>query len=171
MKQIHIPLVLLFMLLSFICVNACANSTNANMTINLVKVDKSERKMYLMSDSQVIKEYQIALGEQPKGHKQQEGDQKTPEGKYILDYEKENSAYYRSMHISYPSKSDSEKAKRQGIDPGGFIMIHGQKNMAGELSSFRKNFDWTDGCIAISNDEMDEFMTLVSVGTSIQIEW
>ncbi|MCJ8318510.1 MAG: L,D-transpeptidase family protein [Colwellia sp.] len=171
MKLINIPLVLFFIILSLTCLNTRANSNNSDVVIDLVKVNKSERIMYLMSDNQIIKQYQIALGDQPKGHKQQEGDQKTPEGKYTLDYEKENSAYYRSMHISYPSELDKVKAKKQGVDPGGFIMIHGQKNMSGELSSFRKNFDWTNGCIAISNDEMDEFMTLVSVGTTIQIQW
>ncbi len=124
-----------------------------------------------MYQNKVIKEYQIALGDSPEGHKQQEGDEKTPEGQYTLDYIKEDSAYYRAMHISYPSQTDKAKAKILGIDPGGFIMIHGQKNMSGELSSFRTNFDWTDGCIALSNDEMDEFMTLVSIGTSIDIQW
>jgi len=169
--MINIPIFVFFILLSLTCVDVKANSKNFVAAIDLVMVDKSERKMYLMSNNQIIKQYQIALGGQPKGHKQQEGDQKTPEGKYTLDYEKEGSAYYRSMHISYPNRSDKEKAKKEGVDPGGFIMVHGQKNMSGELSGFRKNFDWTNGCIAISNDEMDEFLALVSVGTTIQIQW
>mgnify|MGYP006083919689 CR=1 FL=1 len=75
------------------------------------------------------------------------------------------------MHISYPSQTDREKAKDMGRDPGGVIMIHGQKNSSSQLSSYRKQIDWTNGCIAISNDEMDEFMTLVSTATAIDIQW
>ena len=139
--------------------------------IDLVKVDKSERTMYLLSEGKVIKQYNISLGEEPKGHKQQEGDQKTPEGTYFLDYKKEDSSFYRSMHISYPNQQDVEHAKKMGVKPGGFIMIHGQKNGLGFLSPIMQNFDWTDGCIAVTNDEMDEFMSLVPVGTKIEIEW
>ncbi|WP_018691771.1 L,D-transpeptidase family protein [Algicola sagamiensis] len=139
--------------------------------VNLVKVDKSERKMYLLESGKVLRTYHITLGENPKGHKQQEGDEKTPEGTYTLDYKKEDSAYYRSMHISYPNKQDRLAAKKRGVSPGGFIMIHGQKNGFGYLASVTQKYDWTDGCIAITNEEMDEFMALVEVGTKIQIEW
>ena len=148
-----------------------ANAINYDIVIDQVKVDKSERKMYLLFQDKVITEYSIALGDKPKGHKRQEGDERTPEGNYTLDYIKEDSAYYRAMHISYPSRNDRENAKRQGIDPGGYIMIHGQKDMSGELSAFKKKYDWTDGCIAISNNEMDEFIALVSTGTPIYIQW
>ncbi|MCV6621559.1 MAG: L,D-transpeptidase family protein [Cellvibrionaceae bacterium] len=146
-------------------------SATAYADIDLVKVDKSERKMYLLKDGQVVKEYRIALGANPKGHKQQEGDERTPEGSYILDYKKEDSAFYRAMHVSYPNKSDIANAKKKGVDPGGFIMVHGQRNGLGALSFFAQKFDWTNGCIAITNSEMDEFMSLVKTGTEIQIEW
>lgn len=139
--------------------------------VNLVKVDKSENKMVLMNGDEIVKEYHIALGATPKGHKQQEGDEKTPEGTYILDYKKEDSAFYRSMHISYPNKQDIENAKERGVSPGGFIMIHGQRNGLGWLGSIIQNFNWTNGCIALTNNEIDEFMSLVNVGTPIQIEW
>ncbi|MEN0036621.1 MAG: L,D-transpeptidase family protein [Cellvibrio sp.] len=139
--------------------------------VDLVKVDKSANKMYLMDGESIIKEYHIALGANPKGHKQQEGDKRTPEGTYTLDYKKEDSAYYRSMHISYPNKQDVESAKKRGVSPGGFIMIHGQPNGLGWSSSMNQKFNWTDGCIALTNKEMDEFMSLVAVGTKIQIEW
>ena len=170
MKKILFILTLPFFLSHF---TSQANSmlNDIKLNIDLVKVDKSERKMYLMHQNQIIKEYRIALGDAPKGHKQQEGDKRTPEGLYTLDYKKEDSAYYRSMHISYPSKVDKAKAKKLGVDPGGFIMIHGQKNSLGMLSGFSQRFDWTDGCIAISNDEMDEFMALVATGTAIHIQW
>lgn len=145
--------------------------TLAIAKVDLVKVDKSANKMYLMEGDMVIKEYHIALGKNPQGHKQQEGDKRTPEGTYTLDYKKEDSAFYRSMHISYPNKKDIENAKKRGVSPGGFIMVHGQPNRLGWLSTMNQNFNWTDGCIALTNKEMDEFMDQVAVGTNIQIEW
>lgn len=171
MKQSTFIITTLLFLCSWPFFQIAANTINDSLSVDLVKVDKSERKMYLIYQDKVVKEYRISLGDVPKGHKQQEGDEKTPEGQYTLDYVKEDSAYYRSMHISYPSHSDREKAKTLGVDPGGFVMIHGQKNMSGELSGFKKSYDWTDGCIAISNDEMDEFIALVSTGTPIHIQW
>ena len=167
----HIFVIVFFLFQVLTSKQLLANIIDETALIDLVKVDKSERKMYLLSKNKVIKEYRIALGDAPKGHKNQEGDERTPEGLYTLDYKKEDSAYYRSMHISYPNQTDREKAKKLGVSPGGFIMIHGQKEEPGRLSSYSKRYDWTDGCIAISNDEMDEFMHLVSTGTSIHIEW
>jgi len=139
--------------------------------VDLVKVDKSEGKMYLLSGDDIVKEYDVAFGKTPKGHKQQEGDEKTPEGEYTLDYKKEDSSFYRAMHISYPNESDIAKAKESRVSPGGFIMIHGQRNWLGWLSPITQRFNWTNGCIALTNSEMDEFMDLVKVGTKISIEW
>ncbi len=143
----------------------------AYSAVDLVKVDKSERKMYLIENGVTLKEYSVSLGGNPQGHKEQEGDQKTPEGEYVLDYVKEDSSYYRSMHISYPDQADKQHAKSKGVSPGGFIMVHGQKNGFGWLSFLTQNFDWTDGCIAITDKEMDEFLNLVNTGTKIVIEW
>lgn len=139
--------------------------------VDLVKVDKSENKMYLLDGEQVVKQYHVAFGANPKGHKQQEGDEKTPEGAYTLDYKKEDSAFHRAMHVSYPNDQDIANANQRGVSPGGFIMVHGQKNWMGWLAPLMQRFNWTDGCIALTNAEMDEFMTLVQVGTEIQIEW
>ncbi len=146
-----------------------ANVTYAK--VDLVIVDKSARTIYLMESGAVLKEYKVALGGQPRGHKRQEGDERTPEGLYTLDFKKEDSAFHRAMHISYPNTKDVENARREGIKPGGAIMIHGQKNGLEKLAFISKYFDWTDGCIALTNAEMDEFMTLVDVGTKIKIEW
>lgn len=139
--------------------------------VDLVKVDKSENKMYLLDGETVIKEYHVAFGENPKGHKQQEGDKKTPEGTYTLDYVKEDSSFHRAMHISYPNEKDKENAKNLGVSPGGFIMVHGQKNKLGWLSLLSQRMNWTNGCIALTNKEMDEFLSLVRVGTIIEISW
>lgn len=146
-------------------------ATSAYAEVDLVKVDKSEGKLYLLEGESIIKEYHVAFGANPKGHKQQEGDEKTPEGSYILDYKKEDSSFYRAMHISYPNNVDKENAKSRGVSPGGFIMVHGQRNGFGWLSFIMQAFNWTNGCIALSNSEMDQFMALVKVGTKIEIEW
>ncbi len=140
-------------------------------SVDLVKVDKSANKMYLLDGEKTVKEYHIALGANPQGHKQQEGDERTPEGVYTLDYKKEDSSFYRAMHISYPNQQDIESAKARGVSPGGFIMVHGQRNGLAWMAPISQNFNWTNGCIALTNKEMDEFMTLVATGTKIQIEW
>jgi murein L,D-transpeptidase YafK len=119
----------------------------------------------------IIKEYHVAFGANPKGHKQQEGDEKTPEGEYTLDYIKEDSTFYRAMHISYPNKKDKANAEKIGVSPGGFIMVHGQRNWLGWLAPISQLFNWTNGCIALTNSEVDEFIELVKVGTKIQIAW
>lgn len=146
-------------------------SAAAQAAVDLVKVDKSKRQMYLYDGEQLVRQFSIALGGQPQGHKQQEGDQKTPEGRYVLDAINEQSSYYRSMHVSYPNAEDTARAKARGVSPGGMIMVHGQRNGAGWLAGLTQQFDWTDGCIALQNDEMDEFLRLVKVGTPIEIQW
>ena len=137
--------------------------------IDNVLVKKSELKMYLISKGVKIKEYSIALGANPKGHKEKEGDERTPEGKYFLDYKKSDSSFYKAIHISYPNEEDKAKAKENGVNPGGLIMIHGQKNGLGWLSWLSQNFNWTNGCIAVTNSEMDEIWNLVKIGTPIEI--
>ena len=139
--------------------------------VDLVKVDKSERKMFLLDGEKIVREYDVAFGENPKGHKQQEGDERTPEGRYTLDYKKEDSSFYRAVHVSYPNENDKANAKKLGVSPGGFIMVHGQRNWLSWFAPITQIFNWTNGCIAITNSEMDEFMELVDVGTSIEIEW
>lgn len=139
--------------------------------VNIVKVIKSESKMLLLDGDKVIKKYHVAFGAYPKGHKQQEGDERTPEGTYILDYKKEDSSFHRAMHISYPNEQDKANAKKLGVSPGGFIMVHGQHNWLGWLAPITQRFNWTNGCIALKNSEMDEFISLVKVGTPIEIIW
>lgn len=148
------------------------NTTRQNLVqADFVFVKKSARLMFLLKDKKIIKQYHIALGDSPQGHKQQEGDEKTPEGLYTLDYKKEDSIAYRSIHISYPNKTDIANAKKHGVSPGGFIMIHGQMNGYDYLTDIMQQRDWTDGCIAVTNAEMDDIMARVPVGTPIQIVW
>ncbi|MEZ9159640.1 murein L,D-transpeptidase family protein [Vibrio lentus] len=139
--------------------------------VTLVKVDKSKRRMYLFKDDEVVQEFRIALGKQPKGHKRFEGDNRTPEGQYKLDYIMEESDFYRSVHINYPQSADKEWAEKHDLSPGGNIKIHGIKNGERRSPSFIQSFDWTDGCIALTNQDMDAFIELVKMGTPIHIEW
>lgn len=137
--------------------------------IDKVYVDKSERRLQLLSGDKVIESYHIALGNSPIGHKQQQGDQRTPIGSYTLDYKNENSIAHRSIHVSYPNAADKAYANSRGVNPGGDIMIHRQMNGFGHLAWLNQQRDWTDGCIAVTDDEMDEIMAAVKVGTTIEI--
>lgn len=141
----------------------------AQPKIDLVRVDKSERRMELLSGGKLLRQFSIALGDNPIGHKQQEGDERTPEGRYLLDYRKPDSAYHRSIHISYPDARDIESARQRGVSPGGAIMIHGQRNGWGWAAPLMQRRDWTDGCIALSDADMDVVWELVGLGTAIEI--
>lgn len=137
--------------------------------INTVLVRKSERRLYLMDDDQVVRSYRISLGDNPEGHKLYEGDERTPEGEYTLDWRNASSDFYKSIHISYPSPQDREAARSWGLSPGGSIMIHGLPNDAADMAFAFRGLDWTDGCIAVTNEEMDEIWQLVADGTPIRI--
>jgi len=134
-----------------------------------VLVDKSDAKLYLLRDNRVIAEYSVSFGAHPEGHKQREGDERTPDGHYTLDFKNADSAFYKAIHISYPNDADRRAAAERGVDPGGDIMIHGQRNWLGWLSFITQRFNWTDGCIAVRNSDMDEIWQLVPVNTPIEI--
>ena len=136
---------------------------------DLVRVDKSDRRMELLADGVVLRTYAIALGANPVGHKSQEGDERTPEGRYILDWRNPNSAFTRSIHISYPDEEDKQKARKAGVSPGGDIMIHGQAKGFGWWAWLFQMFDWTNGCIAVTDEEMKEIWDMVADGTPIEI--
>lgn len=134
-----------------------------------VIVNKHQRSLLLMKNGKCIKKYRISLGNNPIGHKTQENDGKTPEGKYIIDYRNPRSKYHLSLHISYPNESDKLQAKLRGVSPGGNIMIHGMPNNSSELKWYKRRKDWTAGCIAVTNDEMEEIWDAVSNRTPIRI--
>jgi len=148
-----------------------SNIPLSEVKIDKVLVDKSSRSMALLSQGEVVRSYRIALGDNPQGHKREEGDERTPEGTYSLDYKNENSIAHRSIHISYPNAVDKADAASRGVSPGGDIMIHGQMNGFGSLANIMQQRDWTNGCIAVTNEEMDEIMSVVELGTPIEIVW
>lgn len=138
-------------------------------TADLIRVDKSERRMELLRSGTVMASYRIALGGNPLGHKQQEGDERTPEGRYVIDWRNPKSRYFLSLHISYPDENDRKQAVQRAVNPGGDIMIHGQPNGYGAGGALLQNIDWTNGCIAVTNEDMQEIWNLVPDGTPIEI--
>jgi murein L,D-transpeptidase YafK len=133
--------------------------------VDRVVINKGRREMLLLSGQSVVRSYRIALGNDPVGHKEREGDGRTPEGTYSIDWRNPNSKYHLALHISYPNSADLERARMLGVDPGGDIMIHGVKAGAAHPDS-----DWTQGCIAVSDAEIDEIWGLVADGTAVEIQ-
>lgn len=134
-----------------------------------VLVIKSERKLYLLREGQPYRSYPVSLGSIPWGHKQFAGDERTPEGVYWLEYKNSSSPYYRSIRISYPNDEDRMRARAMGRDPGGDIMIHGQPLDSDWSDEVALLFNWTNGCIAVSNEAMEDIWAEVAVGTLIEI--
>lgn len=134
-----------------------------------ILVDKSARKMWLINAGEKYREYNISLGDEPRGHKQQEGDERTPEGLYVIDYRNPESRFHLSLHISYPRDEDTQSARRRGVSPGGDIFIHGLPNHTLTQPEEFRGEDWTDGCIAVDNREIEEIWALVRDGTPIEI--
>ena len=134
---------------------------------DLVVVEKSKRELIVYRKGKPLRSYKIALGRVPLGPKQREGDGKTPEGQYLIDYHKPDSAYFRALHISYPSPADVQAARKASVSPGGAVMIHGLPNGLGWVGKLHRLFDWTLGCVAVTNPEMEELWRVVPDGTRI----
>ncbi len=145
-------------------------ATDSARYADRVVVEKAKRRLILMCGVEVLKEYRIALGTQPTGAKQCEGDNRTPEGKYVIDGRNTNSHFHRALHISYPNEADRQEARKRGCKPGGDIMIHGLPKGYRWIGQAHSRVDWTQGCIAVSNDEIDEIWKLVRNGTSVEIK-
>lgn len=141
----------------------------SSLKADAVLVIKSERRLYLMLKGVPFASFPVTFGANPTGHKQEQGDERTPEGHYLLDYKNPNSKFYKSIHISYPNAKDRASARGRGVDPGGDIMIHGQKNGWEWAAPLVQFFSWTDGCVALSNRDMDRVWTAISPGTPIEI--
>lgn len=137
--------------------------------VDTILVRKRERRMYLMRQGQVLRTYRISLGLSPDGHKMQEGDFRTPEGKYRLIRRNPRSDYFLSMEVSYPNEEDVARARKMGVRPGGAIMIHGLPNTPRKSVDYYLKNDWTDGCIAVSNSDMVEIWMMTPPNTPIEI--
>jgi len=152
-------------LLSLAISGTCVCQVKADRII----VHKKEHTMELMHAGTVIKSYKIALGRNPVGPKQREGDFRTPEGVYVIDRRNAKSEYHRSLHISYPNANDRERARKLHVSAGGDVMIHGLPNGYDYLGAAHRRWDWTYGCIAVTDEEIDEIWRLVDNGTPIEI--
>lgn len=144
----------------------CAVKTRA---VTRILIEKGDRRLTLFSRNEALKSYRIALGGAPSGPKEREGDNKTPEGAYVIDSKNGNSQYHLSLHISYPNERDKKRAQELGVSPGGDIMIHGIKNGFSWVGDSQADADWTRGCVAVSDEEIEEIYKLVQIGTAVEI--
>ena len=135
-----------------------------------VVVVKSTHTLTLFLHGRVLKSYKVALGRGPASPKVHQGDHKTPEGDYILDQKNAHSRFHLALHVSYPNAADRQRAQKEGQDPGGAIMVHGVARGFGWFGSLEHQIDWTDGCIAVSNPEIEEIWRFVPFGTPIEIK-
>ena len=156
------------LLILFLCIAINAQSQE-KVDVDTIVVEKAARKMYLMGGNEVIKEYDVSLGSNPIGHKQKEGDRKTPEGTYKISGRNPNSSFHLSLRISYPNEQDILLAKEKSESAGSDIMIHGLPNKLPFLGGIHLWSDWTQGCIAVTNSEIEEIWELVGDGTKITI--
>ncbi len=155
-------------LFSLIALAATAHAQQ--MAASYILVDKSDRELTLYRHGQELRKFAISLGANPIGHKRYEGDRRTPEGIYTIDARNPNSDFHLSLRISYPNRRDADHARALGLNPGGQIMIHGMPNKQRSSTPAKFTFDWTDGCIAVADNEMEEIWNLVEVGTLIEIK-
>ena len=138
-------------------------------SIDRILIEKNARRLILISQGEVLKSYNIALGGNPIGPKERQGDNKTPEGTYVIDARNKDSRFHLSLHISYPNERDKKRAKELGVSPGGDIMIHGIKNGFSWVGDAHTGVDWTKGCIAVTDEEIEEISKLAPNGTIVEI--
>jgi murein L,D-transpeptidase YafK len=171
-----LKLFLLFFLV--LCVAALAVAAFARLNVNplphdaaadRVLVEKSARRLTLLKNGSTLKTYRVALGHAPVGAKEYEGDQRTPEGIYAIDFHKPDSDYHLALHVSYPEQRDVDRAAAQGLSAGSDIMIHGLPNGRGWIGRFHRRKDWTAGCVAVTDFEIEEIYRAVPDGTPIEL--
>ena len=135
-----------------------------------IVIEKAARRLTLLRDGQPFRTYEVSLGTNPVGHKEREGDRRTPEGNYTIDFKNARSRFHLALRISYPNAKDVKRAEALGVKPGGDIMIHGIRNGFGWLGGLHRALDWTDGCAAVTDAEIQDIWALVDVGTPVEIK-
>ena len=164
-----VHLIISFLLAAAPVMVQVSSSDAAISSVERVVVYKSRHVMQLLKGNEVIRSYHVALGRNPLGRKSMAGDCRTPEGTYFIDRHNKESRFYKSLHISYPNNLDLARAKTRGVSPGGSIMIHGLPRGFEDLGDLHFRRNWTKGCIAVNNAEIDEIWKLVADGTPITI--
>lgn len=172
MKRMYIIVALILGLVSFglIFYFKPSKPLDRSVSIDKIVVTKHKHTLDLISNNQIVKSYKISIGRVSKGRKEFEGDNKTPEGFYFVNDKNANSDYHKNLGISYPNEMDIKHSKTIGKNPGGLIKIHGMKNGFGWIGRFNLLYDWTSGCIAITDNEIDELYENVNIGTLIEIK-
>jgi murein L,D-transpeptidase YafK len=169
-RKIFIVVCVLVLLIAAVWVYAHHNWTlPAGTTVDRILVEKSARRLSIFRDGRKVKSYRVALGRNPIGAKEEEGDMKTPEGVYKIDSRNPQSDYHLALHVSYPSDEDKARAAERGVNAGFDIMIHGIRNGGGWIGAFHRLHDWTAGCIALTDEEIDELWRVTPDGTPIEI--
>jgi murein L,D-transpeptidase YafK len=175
-SSISIPVFLLWTLAACLSIVSLAphgvsqsESPEAPQVADRIVVVKSTRTMTLESKGRTLKTYKVALGGQPVGAKERQGDHKTPEGEYAVDAKNAHSQFYKALHLSYPNATDRLRARKLGVGPGGDVEIHGLGKEYGWIGARHRLTDWTDGCVAVTNEEIEEIFKMVEVGTRVEI--
>jgi murein L,D-transpeptidase YafK len=146
-----------------------AQSVSAAERADTILIVKHERKLYLLRDNSELRSYRIALGLSPTGPKEREWDFRTPEGSYVVDFRQEHSHYFKALHISYPSSTDMKRSASRHLSPGRDIFIHGEPNQPSKPDSYYKTRDWTNGCIALSNEDLQDVWNHTAVQARVEI--
>jgi murein L,D-transpeptidase YafK len=149
---------------------APATPVEAKQTVDRIVIVKSARTMTVESNGRALKTYKVALGSEPVGAKERQGDHKTPEGEYIVDAKNAQSQFYLALHISYPNAADRTRARKLGASPGGDVEIHGLGKKYGWIGACHRLSDLTDGCVAVTNEEIEEIFKMVPVGTRLELK-
>lgn len=158
-----------FLLITYFAVHHVWNPLSAGTTIDRIVVEKSARTLSVFVNGKKLKTYRVALGRNPIGPKREEGDMKTPEGVYKIDGRNPQSTFHLALHVSYPSAEDSAQAAERGVGAGFDIMVHGIQNGLGWIGAFHRGNDWTAGCIALTDEEIEELWRVTPDGTTIEI--
>ena len=163
--------VFVHVIVALLCFSACGKSQSLDegTLVDKIVIVKSDHTMTMMSGERVIRAYKVALGRNPVGPKTRYGDHKTPEGLYVVDAKKSQSRFHLALRLSYPNDADRERAQRENVNPGGDVEIHGIENGLGWIGALHRHADWTDGCIAVTDSEIDEISKAVAAGTPVEI--
>jgi len=154
--------------LFFVCLG-CNRTNPLPVRADKIVISKSAHTLTLLNHGEAVRIYKIAIGRHPLGPKNRAGDHKTPEGSYVIDGKKNQSRFHLALHLSYPNQVDRELAQKANVNPGSDIEIHGLENGLGWIGSLQREIDWTDGCIAVTNPEIEEIWNAVAVGTPVDI--
>jgi murein L,D-transpeptidase YafK len=165
-RSIYLLLTSALLLLGF---QNFARSASPSLRADTILIVKHERKLYLLRDNSPLRSYRIALGLTPTGAKERQWDFRTPEGSYIIDFRQQHSHYYKALHISYPSPADLRRSTALHSPVGGNIFIHGEPNQPTKPESYYKTRDWTNGCIALSDEDLQDVWDLTSGQTRVEI--